>query len=149
MGIAFQFFPTGGIAMKKISNILLFGLTLLTLLVMMAGCGNREGQTKQNLQIAIEAANKQKTPENYLTLSLRYYEAGQFEKCIEAAQEAIKLRPHYAPAYNNIGAAYNSLKMWEKGIEACQKALEIDPGFQLAKNNLNWALSQKQLGGKK
>jgi tetratricopeptide (TPR) repeat protein len=89
------------------------------------------------------ATVKGKTPQSYLTLSLQYYEAGQYERCIEVSREALKMKPDYAPAYNNICAAYNELKMWDKGIAACQQALKIEPGFQLARNNLNWALSAK------
>lgn len=109
---------------------------------MVIGCGKKEGGGDK-LQAAIDAVVKEKTPENYLTLSLRYYEARQFEKSIEASQEALKLKPDFAPASNNSCAAYNELKMWDKGIEACEQALKIDPGFELAKNNLNWALSAK------
>jgi len=122
--------------------VLVGGIILLALSLMVAGCGKKEGGADK-LQAAIEAVSKQKTPENYLNLSLRYYEARQFEKSIEASQEALKLKSDFAPAYNNICAAYNEQKMWDKGIEACQQALKIDPGFQLAKNNLNWALSAK------
>jgi tetratricopeptide (TPR) repeat protein len=128
--------------MRKISIGLVAGILLLSLSGLVAGCGKKEGGGDQ-LQAAIEAVARQKTPENYLTLSLRYYEARQFEKSIDASRMALKLKPDFAPAYNNICAAYNDLKMWDKGIEACQQALTIDPGFQLAKNNLTWALSAK------
>jgi tetratricopeptide (TPR) repeat protein len=128
--------------MKKHGMVLVVGIILLALSGMVAGCGKKEAGGDK-LQAAIEAVAGEKTPENYLTLSLRYYEVMQFDKCIEAAQESIKLKSDFAPAYNNICAAYNSQNMWDKGIEACQQALKIDPGFQLARNNLNWALSAK------
>jgi tetratricopeptide (TPR) repeat protein len=97
------------------------------------------------VQRAIQAAAKNKSPENYLNLSVRYYEAGQYEKCIEAAQEALKLKPDFASAYNNICSAYNEMKMSDKAIEACHQALAIEPEFQLAKNNLESALEKKHL----
>lgn len=125
-------------------HFFIIGLLAFTFSIMFSGCVKKQEQTKDNLQIAIEAVSKQKTPENYLNLSLRYHESRQFEKSIEAAQEALKLKPDYALAYNNICAAYNELRMWDKGIEACEQALKIDPSFQLAKNNLNWALTQKK-----
>jgi tetratricopeptide (TPR) repeat protein len=128
--------------MKKHRAVAVAGIILVTLSCMVTGGGKKEGGGDK-LQAAIEAVTREKTPENYLTLSLRYYEARQFEKSIEASQEALKLKPDFAAAYNNSCAAYNELKMWDKGIEACQQALKIDPGFQLAKNNLNWALSGK------
>ena len=127
--------------MKKVAKIF---IAILVVSVIFTGCGKKDDPAKRNLQMALDIVAKQKTPENYLNLSLRYYQARQYEKCIEAAQDALKLRADYAPAYNNICSAYNEMKMWDKGIEACQQALKIDPGFQLAKNNLNWALTQKQ-----
>ena len=131
-----------GACMKIHSMLFVVGIIVLSLSGMVAGCAKKEGGGDK-IQAAIEAVSEEKTPENYLTLSLRYYQAKQFDKCIKAAQEAIKLKPDFAPPYNNICAAYNEQKMWDKGIEACQQALKIDPGFQLARNNLNWALSAK------
>ena len=83
------------------------------------------------------------TPETFLSISLICHRQGKYQECISAAEEAIKLRPDYAEAYNNIGSAYNSMKQWDKGIAALEKALQIRPDFQLARNNLNWAKSQK------
>lgn len=94
------------------------------------------------LDQAIIAASQNPTQENYLNLSLEFYLARKYEKSIEAAQEALKINPSYADAYNNIGAAYAQLKMWNESIAACEKALELKPDYQLAKNNLEWAKSQ-------
>jgi len=79
------------------------------------------------------------TPENYLNLSLEYYQHGMYEACIDACYNALELNPDYEQAYNNICSAYNQLGEYEKAIEACEKALEINPEFQRAKNNLNYA----------
>lgn len=84
------------------------------------------------------------TPEAWLDLSLTHYNRGEYQKCIDACNEALKLRPDYAEAYNNICSAYNALGMWDQGIEACQKALAIKPDFERAANNLKWAQSQKK-----
>jgi len=82
------------------------------------------------------------TAANYLDQSLTYYNQQNYEKCIEACKEALKLKPDYADAYSNMGAAYNQLKQWDKGIEACQKALKINPSHKLAQGNLAWAQNQ-------
>ncbi len=79
------------------------------------------------------------TESYYINLSLELYNAGKYTDCIKACEEALKLNPKSAAAYNNIGASYNQLKEWEKGIEACKKALEIDPQNKLAKGNMAWA----------
>ncbi len=87
-------------------------------------------------------AKSQSSPENYLNLSVVYFQKGLYEKCIEMCNEALKLKPDYADAYNNIGAAYNCLGKYEEGISFCERAIKIKPDFQLAKNNLAWAKSQ-------
>jgi tetratricopeptide (TPR) repeat protein len=76
-------------------------------------------------------------------LSFRYYKEGQFAKSIEAAEEALKLKPDYGPAYINICAAYNGLKQWDRAIEAGEKAVRLNSNNSLAKNNLAWAKSEK------
>ncbi len=91
----------------------------------------------------VKVANQNPTAENYINLSLEYYNQQKYEDCIKAAREAIKIKPDYALAYNNICAAHNLLHNWDKAIEACNEAIKIQPDFQLAKNNLNEALKQK------
>jgi protein O-mannosyl-transferase len=127
--------------MKKVVTFMATGFALLSMSIFSPGC--RQEPPKSDLQAAIEAVAKQQTPENYLVLSLKYYEAGQYEKSIEAARESLKLKPDYSLAYNNICAALNNLGRYDEGIAACREALRLDPDFQLAKGNLNWALSKK------
>ena len=52
---------------------------------------------------------------------------------------ALELRPDYAEAWNNIGAAYNKLGRYEKAAAACEQALRYKPDFELARNNLRFA----------
>ena len=97
------------------------------------------------LDVAKELVAKTPTSDNYINLSLQYYEEGMYEECISACKEAIKLKPDNATAYNNMCSAYNALKQFDKAVEACNNALKISPDYELAKGNLNWAKSQ---GGK-
>jgi protein O-mannosyl-transferase len=83
------------------------------------------------------------TADDYLNLSLSLYRQGKYADCITAAQKALKIRPDYAEAWNNIGAAWNSMSQWDQGIGAARQAIRLKPDFQLAKNNLAWAESQK------
>jgi Flp pilus assembly protein TadD len=95
------------------------------------------------LDAAIVKVKEYPTPENYLNLSLELYNAGKFEPCIKASLDALKLKPDYDLAYNNICAAYNMLKQWDKAIEAANKGLKINPDNKLLKGNLTWALQEK------
>ncbi|MBN8696614.1 MAG: tetratricopeptide repeat protein [Bacteroidetes bacterium] len=113
---------------------------------------------KNNLQVALngdKVINEQESKvaakpsaEGYLDLSLSFYNQGLWEKCIEACNKAIQLKPGYADAYSNMGACYNQLKQWDKAIVACQQALKSNPEHKLAKGNLNWALEEKAKSGK-
>jgi tetratricopeptide (TPR) repeat protein len=111
-------------------------------------------QAKNNLDAAIEGKKKQEeslpklemtassqpTPENFLSLSLAYYQDSQFEKSITAARKAIALKPEYAEAYNNICAAENILGHFQEARKAGEEAVRLQPNNQLARNNLRWAL---------
>ncbi len=79
------------------------------------------------------------TPDNYIWLNLAYYGDNQFDKRIEASRGALKLRPNYAVAYNNICIAYVRLGKRAPAIAACESALAIDPHFELPGNNLGLA----------
>ncbi len=94
---------------------------------------------KSILQLKEDEVALTPSPEGYLGLSLLYYNAQRYEDCIKAAEQALKLKPDYAEAYNNICSAYNALKRYKEAAQACEKALEIQPGYQLARNNLNLA----------
>lgn len=96
-------------------------------------------QGKDKLRLLAENADSSPTPENYLNLSLAYFQNAQYEKCIEACKKALRLRPGFAEAYNNICSAYNVLGKRQEAIDACDKALKYRPDFPLAKGNLNYA----------
>jgi len=84
-------------------------------------------------------------PAQWLNLSRTLYSEGKYLESIGAAQTALQLKPDYAEAYNNIGAAYAALRLWDPAIEADQQAVRLQPAMQLARNNLAWALQQKSL----
>ncbi len=101
-------------------------------------------QTRGEVAQAEERAKQSPTPENLLQLSLLYHQAGQFADCIRAAREAIRLRPDYAEAYNNIAAGHEALGQWDEAIAAATQALRIKPDYALARNNLVYAEQQKK-----
>ena len=96
------------------------------------------------LDKAIIIATNNPTPQNYLTLSGEFFNSGKYEKCIEAAEEALKINQKYDLAYNNICAAYNALQMWDKAIEAGEKGLKINPGNGLIKGHIAIAKKGKE-----
>ena len=103
-----------------------------------------EQKAMNEVQTAEVLVENNLTPKNLLNLSLKYFNTGEFEKCIKICEEALLLKPDFYPAYNNIGSAYIAMQRWDEGIAACEKALLINPDYELAKNNLRWAILQKE-----
>lgn len=79
----------------------------------------------------------------WLNLSLALYNAGAYEQCIAAAEEAIARQSQLAAAYSNIAAASNNLGRWDDGIRFARKALEIQPDFAMAAGNLKYAETRR------
>jgi tetratricopeptide (TPR) repeat protein len=86
-----------------------------------------------------QTINEPTTPESYLALSLQLYGEERYVESIVASRRALDLRPGYAEAWNNIGAAYNKLGRYEEAVAACEQALRYKPDFELARNNLQYA----------
>jgi tetratricopeptide (TPR) repeat protein len=91
---------------------------------------------QSRLSIELEQTRENPTAEKYLALSVAYYQKGQYQKSIDTALEAIKLKADYAEAYNNISAAYNELKHYDTAVSFLKKAIALKPDFELSKNNL-------------
>jgi tetratricopeptide (TPR) repeat protein len=94
---------------------------------------NRKTRTEE----ALDLAKQNPTAENYLNLSLVYYNERMYQKCVDACNEALKIKPNYAEAYNNIASAENMLGKWIAATDACNKCLNLKPGYSLALGNLN------------
>jgi tetratricopeptide (TPR) repeat protein len=92
-----------------------------------------------------ERTRRQKsvTPEGLVNVAAKLCQDGRYLDCMSASKKAIELRPDFAEAYNNLAAAYLSLKMWDEGIQAAQKALALKPGYTDAQGNLDWAMAHR------
>jgi hypothetical protein len=84
------------------------------------------------------------TASEYLSKSLAFYRAGDFEASIAMARRAIAVGGELAEAYNNIGAALCELGRWQEAIAELETALRLKPNFDLARNNLRWAQTELQ-----
>lgn len=84
------------------------------------------------------------TADDWLNLSLGYYNSKLYARTIFAAEEALKIRPNDAVAFSNICTACNRLSWYDRAVEAGQKAVQIKPDFVLAKNNLDEAIIGQQ-----
>ena len=106
--------------------------------------GTQEPSGKVDVASAENEVALRPSAENYLSLSLAYWQAGRFQDCIAMSRKALNLRPKYAEAHNNISAAYHSMGQWDAAIAAARDALRISPNYRLAKNNLAQSLASKK-----
>ena len=81
---------------------------------------------------------------NELDLSWRYYQAGRFAESIRAARDALRRKPGYAEAYNNIAVGYLGLGELDEALRNALEAVRLAPDNQLAKNNLAWIRQERQ-----
>jgi len=56
---------------------------------------------------------------------------------------AIKLKPDFAKAHNNLGAVLFNEKMTEEAINSFKEAIRIRPGFAAAQKNLETVLLRR------
>jgi len=93
------------------------------------------------------ASSAAQIPESYLARNFQLYREGRYAESIAASRAAINLRPNYAEAWNNIGAAYNKLGQYDEAVDACEQALRYKPDFELARNNLQYAHEMAKSSG--
>ena len=67
----------------------------------------------------------------------------QFDAAIDSYKKAIKIKPDYADAYNNMGAVLKDKGDLEAAIDSCKKALKIKPEYAEAYINMGNALHEK------
>lgn len=84
------------------------------------------------------------TVDNFLNLSLEYYNVGDYDSCIYASNLILELDPNSVLAYNNICAANNQLRRWDLAIIAGKQGLSIDSESQFLINNLAVSIQGKE-----
>jgi tetratricopeptide (TPR) repeat protein len=104
--------------------------------------------TARELLAKAGAAHAKEGSESYLAASLEYYRQKRYVDTIAACEAALKLRPDYAEAWNNICAANNELGRYQEAAAACERALYFKPDFDLARNNLQYARDKINLSAR-
>jgi tetratricopeptide (TPR) repeat protein len=84
--------------------------------------------------------------QNYLAKSYALYKRGSYQEAIVAARQALAEKPDNADAWNNLGAAYNSLGQYREAAEALETALRSRPDFALARRNLRYSQDMMKRG---
>jgi len=81
-------------------------------------------------------AKNSSSVDDYLKLSVLYYHSQQYEKCIQAAHDALGLRPNLAEAYANMAAALHTLGRDDEAITALREVVRLRPDMAFAKTDL-------------
>ncbi len=77
----------------------------------------------------------------WFEMGYRACETGKYGEAVRAYQEAIRLRPDFAMAWNNLGTAYGILGQSGKEVSAYQQAIRLKPDLALAWYNLGTTYS--------
>ena len=85
--------------------------------------------------------------ERYFQEGIACIESGQYDKAIEPLRKAIKLKPDYAEAHNNLGVVYHKLKLYEQAIDSYKEAIKIKPDFADAHLNIGLACGMQDHQG--
>jgi len=74
--------------------------------------------------------------ETHYNRGISYQAQGAFDEAIREFEEAVRLRPDYAQAYNNIGTSHQFQGNFDQAISAYKRALEVQPELVEAHHNL-------------
>jgi len=105
---------------------------------LMAACESGE------LATAGGAITSFQTASTFLQLSALYYQTGKFDQSRAAAESALKLRPNYSEAYNNIAAAERARGNWDAAAQAAREALRLRPTYETARVNLTRSMAHER-----
>jgi tetratricopeptide (TPR) repeat protein len=72
----------------------------------------------------------------HMNLGIAYLSLKEYRKAILQLEEAIRLVPDFAAAYNNLGKAYEGLGQYDKARFNYEKAVEFNPQYADAYLNL-------------
>ena len=64
---------------------------------------------------------------DYISRGNSLYSKGKYDLALKGYEKAIELKPDYAEAWDNKGAALSKLKRYEDALEAHEKAIELKP----------------------
>lgn len=104
-----------------------------------------QGQLQKALGQAGELLNK--FPHSVVLFNfcgVIYVALNQYDAGIDCYNRALKIKPNFAKAHNNIGIAFRETGELATSIGAFKQALKLDPTYAAAHNNLG--ISMKIIG---
>ncbi|MCD4827862.1 MAG: tetratricopeptide repeat protein [Candidatus Cloacimonetes bacterium] len=95
----------------------------------------RAGQFEETLKLL--SASPADDFRNYLALGEVAFLMGDLSAAKSCFEQALKINPLSAEAYNNLGVYFNQQKKYNESISCFKTALALKPDFAEAKENLN------------
>jgi len=80
---------------------------------------------------------------DFEALGAEAFRRKQMRKALEYFNMALDANPKYAPAWNNIGVVYRSMRKDDDAIKAYEKAVKLDPRYKQAWFNMGFAYREK------
>jgi tetratricopeptide (TPR) repeat protein len=68
---------------------------------------------------------------SWFHLGLAYGKLQQYDRAVQAYQEALRIEPNDSRSWNNLGGVYRDLKQYDKAVTAYRKALRINNNIGL------------------
>jgi len=119
-------------------------LTIIAVLIITALCVASYIQvTIWRDSLSLWAHTLHNTSHNHIAhdhLGCALYESDKVDEAFEQFQQALRIKPTYAPAHNHLGAALAQTGNIGKAFRHFTTALEINPHYAAAHNNLGMAL---------
>ncbi|MGA2449047.1 MAG: tetratricopeptide repeat protein [Polyangiaceae bacterium] len=108
----------------------------------------RERKYEEALDVALSQAKARDTPDPSLlnNIGLCYYKLARYPEAEHSFLEAIKLRPDYGTAMDNLSLVYAKQDRLDLAISYAEKALQLQPGDPGIARHLD-AYRRKQLAG--
>jgi len=79
--------------------------------------------------------NARDRAKKYVEFGIAVAQRGLWKEAIYRWEQATRIDPGYAAAYNNLAVGYEHEGEFEKAREAYEKALELDPHNQMVRQN--------------
>jgi tetratricopeptide (TPR) repeat protein len=109
--------------------------------------GQRAMRVVAASNLKLEQAEKNvkgsKNVDDFLALSVLYYNNRRYQDCINAAAEAVKIRPELAEGYANMATAYHAMGKDDEAILNLRQVIHLRPDMKFAQVDLDILLEQK------
>jgi Flp pilus assembly protein TadD len=94
------------------------------------------GNVDAGIELIRRAITLKPTCEYCIDLGMVWVRRGAMEEAAKAFQEAVRLNPHHAGAFNNLGIVLAALGRNDEATEAYRRGIKIGPGIADLHNNM-------------